>query len=63
MSVSLLTSMSLPSAIFGPPEPQVAVQAVGMPADPRSILKPFFSRMPVMYSEVLNSWKPGSAKL
>ena len=34
-------------AISGPPSPQVAVQAVGMPAMPRTILNPFFSRMPV----------------
>ena len=56
--------MSLPSAIFGPgPLDQVAVKAVGMPAAPRTTVKPFFSRMPVRYSLVLCSWKPGSAKL
>ena len=55
--------MSLPSAMTGPPVPQVAVQAVGMPATPRSILKPFFSSTEVRYSEVFTSWKPGSAKL
>ena len=34
-----------PSAITGPPEPQVATQPVGRPATPRSTVKPFFSRM------------------
>ena len=54
--------MSLPSAIFGPgPLLHVAVKAVGMPAAPRTTVKPFFSRMPVRYSLVLCSWKPGSA--
>ena len=47
----------------GLPVPHVAIQAVGMPARLRSILKPFFSRMPVRYFVVSNSWKPGSAKL
>ena len=47
----------------GLPSPQVATQAVGMPAMPRSILKPSFSRMPVRYFDVSNSWKPSSPKL
>ena len=55
--------MSEPSEITGLPYPQVATQAVGMPATPRSILKPSFSRMPVRYFEVSNSWKPSSPKL
>ena len=42
-----MPSMSEPSAITGLPEPQLAVHAVGMPATPRSIRKPFFSRIPV----------------
>ena len=55
--------MSEPSAITGLPDPQRRAHAVGMPATPRSILKPFFSRMPVRYFDVSNSWKPSSAKL
>jgi len=53
--------MSLPSAIFGPPFPQVAVKAVGMPATPFTTVNPFFFNMSIRYSEVRNSWKPGSA--
>ena len=49
-------SISLPIAMTGLPEPQRATQAVGMPATPRSIVKPFFSRISVMYFEVSNSW-------
>ena len=56
-------STSLPMAMSGPPVPQLAVHAVGMPAMPRVMVKPFFSRMPVRYSAVRTSWKPGSAKL
>ena len=37
--------MSDPSAITGFPEPQVAMNAVGMPAMPSSTAKPFFFRM------------------
>ena len=44
-----------PSAITGFPDPQVATNAVGIPATPRSILKPSFSRIPVRYLEVSNS--------
>ena len=47
--------MSEPSAITGLPDPQVATHAVGIPATPRSILKPFFSRMAVRYFDVSNS--------
>ncbi len=47
----------------GLPSPQEATQAVGMPATLRSILKPSFSRMPVRYLVVSNSWKPSSPKL
>jgi len=54
------SSSSLPNAIKGPPSPQVAVQAVGMPATPLVILKPFLAKMEVRYSPVRNSWKPGS---
>ena len=50
-----MSSMSEPSEITGLPDPQVASQAVGMPATPRSILKPSFSRMPVRYFDVSNS--------
>ena len=39
--------MSDPSAITGLPLPQVATHAVGMPATPRRIAKPFFSSMAV----------------
>ena len=58
-----MSSMSEPSAITGFPCPQVATNAVGMPATPRSILKPSFSRSVVRYLEVSNSWKPSSPKL
>ena len=34
--------MSEPSAITGLPDPHVAIHAVGMPATPSSIVKPFF---------------------
>ena len=47
----------------GLPEPQVATHAVGMPATPRSTLKPCVSRMPVRYFDVSTSWKPSSPKL
>ena len=39
--------MSEPSAITGLPDPQVAMNAVGMPAIPSSTVKPFFSRMSI----------------
>jgi len=58
-----MQSTSEPSAITGFPDPQRAVHAVGIPATPRSILKPFCSRMPVRYLVVSYSWKPSSAKL
>ncbi|MNL50799.1 hypothetical protein D3C87_1738430 [compost metagenome] len=58
-----MQSMSLPTAITGFPEPHLAVQAVGMPAMPCSIVKPFFFKMSVRYLEVSNSWKPSSPKL
>ena len=47
--------MSEPSAITGLPDPHVRDPAVGMPATPRSTVKPFFSRMPVRYFDVSNS--------
>ena len=52
-----MQSISLPSAMTGPPVPlvQVAVQPVGRPATPRTTLKPFFSRTLVMYFEVSTS--------
>ncbi|GAC1640954.1 MAG: hypothetical protein NVS9B14_22540 [Candidatus Acidiferrum sp.] len=34
--------------------------AVGIPAIPFSILKPFFSRIPATYFDVSTSWKPSS---
>ena len=37
-----MQSMSEPSAMTGFPDPQVAIHAVGMPATPSSIVKPFF---------------------
>ena len=52
--------MSDPSEITGFPDPQRATKAVGMPATPRSTVKPFFSRMPDRYFDVSNSWKPSS---
>ena len=55
--------MSEPSAITGLPDPQRAVHAVGIPATPRSMVKPCFSRTPVRYFEVSTSWKPSSPKL
>src|SRR4051812_18012307 len=58
-----MQSTSEPSAMTGLPDPQRAVHAVGIPATPRSILKPFCSRMPVRYFVVSYSWKPSSAKL
>ena len=58
-----MSSMSEPRAITGLPLPHVATHAVGIPANPRSILKPFFSRMPVRYFDVSNSWNPSSPKL
>ena len=47
----------------GLPEPHVATHAVGMSAKLRWILKPSFSKMPVRYLDVSNSWKPSSPKL
>src|SRR5262245_64813462 len=58
-----MPSMSEPSAITGLPLPQVAVQAVGMPAIPRFTVKPFRSRMDVRYFDVSTSWNPSSPKL
>ncbi len=57
-----MSSISEPSEITGLPEPQVATHAVGIPAMPRSIWKPSFSRMPVRYFDVSNSWKPKLAE-
>ena len=37
--------MSDPSVSTGLPDPQVAMNAVGMPAIPSSTVKPFFFRM------------------
>ena len=37
--------MSDPSAITGLPLPQVAIQAVGIPAMPSSTAKPFLTRI------------------
>src|SRR5215469_12154700 len=58
-----MSSISEPREIIGFPEPQVATKAVGIPATPRSTLKPSFSRIPDKYLEVSNSWKPSSPKL
>src|SRR6516225_6108649 len=58
-----MSSMSDPRAMMGLPSPQVARNAVGIPATPRSILKPAFSKIPVRYLDVSNSWKPSSPKL
>ena len=40
-----IPSMSLPRAITGFPDPQLAMNAVGMPATPSSTVNPFFRRM------------------
>src|ERR1017187_1340558 len=58
-----MSSKSLPREITGLPDPQLATHAVGMPATPRRIWKPSFSRIPVRYLEVSTSWKPSSPKL
>ena len=55
-----MSSMSDPSEITGLPDPQVATNAVGMPATLRCTLNPFCSRIPVRYFTVSNSWNPGS---
>jgi hypothetical protein len=47
-----MQSMSEPKGMTGLPEPQEAIQAVGIPATPRSIWKPSFSRMLVRYREM-----------
>jgi len=44
--------MSDPSAITGLPDPQVATQAVGIPATPSVTVNPFFRSSPVRYFEV-----------
>ncbi len=54
--------MSEPNAMTGFPEPQVATKAVGIPAVPRSTVKPFFSSNPVRYFDVSNSCMPSSPK-
>ena len=41
-----IPSMSLPSAITGPPEPHRATQAVGTPEIPSSTVKPFARSRP-----------------
>src|ERR1035438_10122748 len=58
-----MSSISLPREITGLPDPQLATHAVGIPATPREILNPSFSRMAVRYLVVSNSWKPSSPKL
>src|SRR6266508_3742708 len=58
-----MQSMSEPSAITGLPDPQLAMNAVGMPAMPSCTVKPFFFKMSVRYFDVSNSWNPSSAKL
>ena len=58
-----MQSTSVMKPITGLPEPQVATQAVGMPATPRSTLKPFFSSIAVTYRDVSISWNPSSLKL
>ena len=57
-----MPSMSEPSAITGDPVPHRATHAVGIPATPRSTVKPFCSRMPVRYFEVSTSCMPSSPK-
>ena len=52
--------MSLPSEMTGLPDPHRATNAVGMPATPRSTLKPFSSSSPLRYFDVSTSWKPSS---
>ena len=47
----------------GLPEPHLATHAVGMPATPVSMVKPFSFSTPVRYFCVSNSWKPSSPKL
>ena len=58
-----MPSMSEPIAITGLPLPQLAIHAVGTPDRSRWMAKPFFSRMPVRYFDVSNSWNPSSPKL
>ena len=58
-----MPSISEPSASTGLPDPQVATNAVGIPATPASTVNPFFSRMAIRYFVVSNSWKPSSPKL
>src|SRR5918993_402180 len=58
-----MPSMSLPRAITGLPDPQVAMKAVGMPATPSSTVKPFLRRMSTTYRCVSVSWNPSSPKL
>ena len=55
--------MSAINPMTGFPRPQEATQAVGIPATPREIWKPSFSRMSVTNLEVSNSWNPNSEKL
>ena len=52
--------MSEPNEMTGEPLPHFATHAVGMPATPRSTLKPFCSRMPERYLEVSTSCIPSS---
>ena len=58
-----MQSTSVMNPMTGLPEPQLAIQAVGMPATPRSTLKPFFSSIAVTYRDVSTSWNPSSLKL
>src|SRR5262245_17142043 len=54
--------MSEPSEITGFPDPHLATKAVGIPATPRSTLKPFCSSRPVRYFDVSTSCMPSSPK-
>src|SRR3954469_15817829 len=58
-----MQSISEPNAITGFPEPHLAVHAVGIPATPRSTVKPSCSSVSVRYFDVSNSWNPSSPKL
>ena len=55
-----MPSMSEPSAITGDPLPHFATHAVGIPATPRSTLKPFCSSTPARYFDVSVSCMPSS---
>ena len=55
-----MQSTSVMKPMTGLPAPQLATHAVGMPATPRSTLKPFFSSRPVRNRAVSTSWNPSS---